>query len=284
MRLVACTSCHTQYDVSAVEAKRFPCRCGAEVENRVHAAVDARIHRCGSCGALVGEAAERCDFCGSSIVREPGRLSLLCPECYARCPDASRFCTACGIAFRPEPVGAAGHELPCPGCGALMPPHQVGGIRVNECTGCRGVWAPGDAFEQLVSRAFAARRAQAPAGLPAGARVSRGNPTAQGSVRYRKCPECQGLMQRRNFRKSSGVILDVCGAHGTWLDADELEQIAGFLLGGGETSATLKEEDERVRKELARLRVQREAESLRGPRGFRTARPSLLEALIDLID
>jgi Zn-finger nucleic acid-binding protein len=283
VRLVACTGCHTQYDVSAVTAERFPCHCGTEVENRVHAAVDARIHRCGSCGALVGDDAASCDFCGSNIVREPGRLSLLCPECYARCPEDARFCTACGVEFRPQPVGAQGSSLPCPGCGALMPPHHVGGIRVHECTACRGVWAPGDAFDQLVERAFAARRAAQPTGPPAAARVSRGNPTAQGGVRYRKCPECQGLMQRRNFRKSSGVILDVCKAHGTWLDADELEQIAGFLLGGGQTSPTLVEEDERVRKELARLRVQREAETVRGPRGFRTG-PSLLDTLIDLID
>ena len=48
-------------------------------------------------------------------------------------------------------------------------------------------------------------------------------------------------MQRKNFRKSSGVILDVCGAHGTWLDADELEQIAGFILSGGTTSPLLQE-------------------------------------------
>jgi hypothetical protein len=29
------------------------------------------------------------------------------------------------------------------------------------------------------------------------------------------------------------VILDCCHAHGTWLDADELEQIAGFILSRG---------------------------------------------------
>ena len=28
------------------------------------------------------------------------------------------------------------------------------------------------------------------------------------------------------------MILDRCSTHGTWLDADELEQIAGFLLSG----------------------------------------------------
>ena len=44
-------------------------------------------------------------------------------------------------------------------------------------------------------------------------------------------------MQRRNFRKSSGVIVDRCREHGTWLDADELEQITGFILSGGRPEA-----------------------------------------------
>ena len=84
MRLVACANCHTQYDVSGIVAKSFPCRCGETVENRPPEAVDAKIHRCGSCGALVTPDVESCDYCGSAIVRDPGRLSLICPECCAR--------------------------------------------------------------------------------------------------------------------------------------------------------------------------------------------------------
>ncbi|RIL01515.1 MAG: hypothetical protein DCC71_17510 [Proteobacteria bacterium] len=40
-------------------------------------------------------------------------------------------------------------------------------------------------------------------------------------------------MHRKNYGRRSGVIVDWCGPHGTWLDADELEQIAGFIAGGG---------------------------------------------------
>jgi hypothetical protein len=40
-------------------------------------------------------------------------------------------------------------------------------------------------------------------------------------------------MHRKNYGKRSGVIVDWCGPHGTWLDADELEQIAHFIAGGG---------------------------------------------------
>jgi hypothetical protein len=40
-------------------------------------------------------------------------------------------------------------------------------------------------------------------------------------------------MHRKNFGKRSGVIVDWCGAHGTWFDKDELAQIAAFIAAGG---------------------------------------------------
>jgi Zn-finger nucleic acid-binding protein len=239
LRLVACTNCHTQYDVSEIVAKSFPCRCGETVENRPHDAVDAQVHRCGSCGALVNPDVDSCAYCGSEIARDPRDLSLICPECYARSAEDSRFCTACGVAFRPEQVQVEGFELPCPVCTVLMPPRQVGGVGLNECRECNGLWVPDESFDLLVSRAIEARRDADPAQLIAlKPRVSGSNPAAQ-RVQYRKCPVCDGYMQRRNFRKSSGVIIDICWQHGTWLDADELEQIAGFILNGGKTSPTL---------------------------------------------
>lgn len=40
-------------------------------------------------------------------------------------------------------------------------------------------------------------------------------------------------MQRRNFARRSGVVVDWCGHHGTWLDPHEMEDIAAFILEGG---------------------------------------------------
>ena len=40
-------------------------------------------------------------------------------------------------------------------------------------------------------------------------------------------------MNRRNFGRTSGVIVDCCGAHGTWFDADELERVGKFVAAGG---------------------------------------------------
>ena len=117
-----------------------------------------------------------------------------------------------------------------------MPRRQIGsggaGVPVFECPNCNGLWVPENRFDQLVQRALEARRAQLSQGVPsAPPRVAGAIPTMK--VQYRKCPVCDGLMHRRNFQKRSGVIIDVCAAHGTWLDADELEQITGFILKGG---------------------------------------------------
>jgi Zn-finger nucleic acid-binding protein len=255
LRLVACQSCHTQYDVTDVLEKSFACRCGETVENRDYDPVDARVHRCGSCGAQVSDpAAKGCAYCGSVIIRDDARLSLICPECHGRNCETSRFCTACGIAFSPEPVKIDGHELPCPACGGLMPPRSIGGIGINECGLCNGIWAPENRFELLVNRAIEAqRRGESVHATP---RVKRGNPAAQ-QVAYRKCPECEAFMQRRNFRKTSGVIIDRCGNHGVWLDADELEQITGFVLSGGnpEAERMMQEADRDAAAAVKRMRL-----------------------------
>lgn len=238
MRLIACPTCHTQYDVTHVVAECFACRCGAEVRNRPLQAVDAPTHRCGGCGALV-QHGPSCEYCGAALAVDPAKLSLICPECFARNADEARFCTACGVAFRPEPVLAEGHELPCPVCEVLMPPRQLVGLAINECPRCNGLWVPEQHFDALVRRAIEASCGADPERKPGlEPRVTGSNPAAQ-TLQYRKCPECDAYMQRRNFRKSSGVILDVCHDHGTWLDADELEQIAGFILSGGATSPLL---------------------------------------------
>jgi Zn-finger nucleic acid-binding protein len=233
VRLVACKNCHAQYDVTDVVAETIPCRCGEQVKNEILDPVDLQIHRCGSCGAQMRTEVDACTYCGSVVVRDPRNLSLICPECHGRNADDSRFCTACGVLFAPEAVKVEGYELPCPVCGCLMPSRQVGGIGINECPNCHGLWAPENRLDALIQRAIEARRDRGPE-TPAKSepRVNGSNPASQ-KIAYRKCPECQAFMQRRNFRRSSGVIIDRCNQHGTWLDADELEQITGFVLSGG---------------------------------------------------
>ena len=255
MKLVACLHCHAQYDVTHVDAKSFACRCGEELDARPPQGVDRAVQRCGACGALLTEGAQRCEYCRSAVIRASDGPSLICPECYARNLDGCRFCTACGVSFAPSPVPGEALELPCPCCGALMPVREVGRIAVNECLGCHGLWVPDGHFDALVQRAIDAQARRTAADPPAQPRVQGANPGAT-RVTYRRCPACEVIMNRHNFQRRSGVIIDVCKPHGTWLDADELEQIGGFIRSGGLATAQLRE-TERAHEEERAARTDR---------------------------
>jgi Zn-finger nucleic acid-binding protein len=122
-----------------------------------------------------------------------------------------------------------------------MTSREVGGLEIQECPKCHGLWAPENRFDALVDRAAAAARNRDLEGESSAPRVDGGNPLDR-SVEYRRCPACDALMVRRNFQKRSGVIVDRCHEHGTWLDAHELERIAGFVLSGRAERASAIEE------------------------------------------
>ena len=49
------------------------------------------------------------------------------------------------------------------------------------------------------------------------------------------------MMNRKNFARISGIIIDECSRHGVWLDAGELEKIRLFIVDGGLERAQDKE-------------------------------------------
>jgi Zn-finger nucleic acid-binding protein len=60
-------------------------------------------------------------------------------------------------------------------------------------------------------------------------------------------------MNRVNFAHYSNVIVDVCKAHGTWFDRDELRKVIEFIRAGGLDNARNRELAEREERE-ARLK------------------------------
>ena len=52
-------------------------------------------------------------------------------------------------------------------------------------------------------------------------------------------------MNRVNFGKVSGVIVDVCKAHGTWFDPGELTRVVAFAAAGGLERTRAREKLER---------------------------------------
>ena len=233
LRLVACSKCHTQFDGAQFAGATFRCSCGETVSNVEHQPIDALVHRCSACGAAVPPDAVHCEYCQGAIVRDQRQMGLICPECYARNPTAAKYCTGCGVEFCPQPIDDGGPALVCPADGETdLVARAVGGVLIHECPNCAGLWVPGDAFDHLVQKAVAAQTARASTGL-GGDQGPAHRWTGGGKVRYRKCPCCGGIMNRKNFGGGSGILVDWCGVDGTWLDADELEEIAAYIMEGG---------------------------------------------------
>jgi len=69
--------------------------------------------------------------------------------------------------------------------------------------------------------------------LGGGLREGGERPRALEEVRYLPCPLCHASMNRVNFGRVSGVVIDVCKLHGTWFDAGELTRVIAFAAAGG---------------------------------------------------
>ncbi len=52
-------------------------------------------------------------------------------------------------------------------------------------------------------------------------------------MRYGRCPRCGSIMERLNFGRRSGIVVDACREHGTWFDQGELDAALEFVRDGG---------------------------------------------------
>jgi Zn-finger nucleic acid-binding protein len=182
--------------------------------------MEAGTLHCQSCGATVGENDLQCPYCRSQLA------TVACPGCLGTVSVHARHCPRCGAEIQRHEDGPS--NLACPGCKAALFHTSVGGAHLDQCHACGGAWVAQAEFEKL-----------------AGDREERGEVlgTLPGEgpkheikveeVHYRPCPACGKFMNRTNYGRTSGVILDVCKDHGLWFDKDELRQVLAFIEGGG---------------------------------------------------
>jgi Zn-finger nucleic acid-binding protein len=110
-----------------------------------------------------------------------------------------------------------------------------------------------------------ADREQQSAVLGIASHAPTGTAAETSKVNYVPCPECSQLMNRMNFARCSGVIVDVCKQHGTWFDRDELSRIVEFIHGGGLNAARAKEKLE-IAEQREQLRQEQQAADRRSAR------------------
>jgi Zn-finger nucleic acid-binding protein len=201
-------------------------------------APDAGALHCPNCGGPASPGDAACRYCRAKLA------TVSCPSCFALMFDGAVYCPACG-ARRARAEGSA-RQAPCPACKGAMREVTIGDTGLLECERCHGTWVDAKTFEHIC----ASKEAQA-AVLHQWSAGDR--PVASGEVRYRKCVACATIMNRVNFGRLSGTVVDVCRGHGTFLDAGELHAIVRFIQQGGLDRARerqlqdLKEQEERLR-------------------------------------
>ncbi len=173
---------------------------------------------CPNCGAPADPDAGRCAYCRARLA------AVACPSCFAAMFEGAAFCPRCGAA-RARGTAAPSDER-CPGCRADMAAVSVGAVPMLECPACDGVWLDAAAFERICTDGEArAAVIHRPGGT--------GPATTEQRFRYRPCLRCGRMMNRVNFARLSGTIVDVCRGHGTFLDRGELHAVASFIHDGG---------------------------------------------------
>jgi Zn-finger nucleic acid-binding protein len=146
----------------------------------------------------------------------------------------SQFCPHCGAKAATAEIKSDADLGECPRCRVKLNLLQIAETTLSECEKCSGIWAGVETFENIC----AVRESQAAVLSFAGTKTG-SNPQAK--VNYVPCPECSQLMNRSNFARSSGVIIDICKLHGVWFDADELPKIIEFIRKGGMEKARQRE-------------------------------------------
>jgi Zn-finger nucleic acid-binding protein len=146
---------------------------------------------------------KKCEYCGKNINIKYN----LCPLCGGQ--------TENGIESLP-PV--------CPRCKTPLEIRICNNEEYDVCNRCGGMWLDKTEFQNAARPSLVYREET----KKAYRRMPKDEP-----LEYIPCVRCGKLMNRRNFGRISGVIIDECGRHGIWLDTGELEKIRHFIADGG---------------------------------------------------
>ncbi len=176
---------------------------------------------CPNCGAGVASDRTQCEFCKTRL------KTVACPTCFGMMFVGAKFCGHCGAIAAPIEVIIEDNAGVCPRCRVSLERMRVSETLIQGCPKCDGLWVDPTTFEIICSNG---ERQSAVLGFLA----ERTTKTQQMTkVSYVPCPDCRQLMNRNNFAKASGVIVDICKHHGVWFDVDELPSIVEFIQKGG---------------------------------------------------
>ena len=171
---------------------------------------------------------------------------MACPSCFGLMFVGSKFCEHCGAVAAPIDISLDDEAGDCPRCRKRLAELKIGETKMQGCESCDGLWLDVATFENIC----ADREKQSAVLGFLDNRTARSQMMTK--VNYVPCPDCGNLMNRNNFARASGVIVDMCKPHGVWCDADELPKIVQFIQKGGMEIARQREKNE-IENERRRL-------------------------------
>lgn len=163
-----------------------------------------------------------------------------CEHCGREVNVKSRICPFCSGEIR-DPVDRKLSPT-CPRCSASLKTQTHEGEDYHFCPNCGGLWLDRETLNQATQESTVYKEEDAHKRYLRGA--------VKDAVKYIPCVRCGKLMNRKNFARISGVIIDECGSHGAWLDPGELEKIRLFIVNGGLEKA----QDKKIEKTAMELK------------------------------
>jgi Zn-finger nucleic acid-binding protein len=224
---------------------------------------EARVYQCPVCGAFAKDGERTCSHCSTLLA------TLRCGQCFELNFPGDLHCRGCGQELGLV-LAAEASEQTCPDCKLPLQTFRAGAGELRACERCGGQMVTHGLLHALLEQREALGSA-----LSSLSPAPRANPLHD-AVRYRPCPSCQQLMNRKNFAGISGIVVDVCVQHGTFFDAGELPRVLSFVRHGGLAKA------QAVLRNSAPLSA-----GLTGPGGLAPVAaaptPGMLDDLVDLL-
>lgn len=162
-----------------------------------------------------------------------------CTRCGSEFNKAMKMCPFCGMPHKAPPTK---NRALCPKCNVQLEAHVYRNKELDVCPECSGMWLDTLDFEHLTSEkdVYADENSKT--------HFDRIPP--QNEPRLYECVRCNNIMNRTNFKRISGILIDSCCDHGVWLDDNELTMIRDFVASGGLD----KSQDTEIRKNSAEIR------------------------------
>lgn len=166
--------------------------------------------RCSSCSAPLRANVNLCVYCGTrNDVDLQGRLN-----------------------YRVQPRE---YDRNCPNCNTSLQTIEldIGNslILIERCSDCYGLFLDRGEIETLLQHSVSEVFEINPRHL---SNINKDRYRKEQKVRYVKCPDCSVLMNRVNYGRRSGVVVDECKIHGIWLDSGEITHLMEWKKAGGQ--------------------------------------------------